>query len=92
MKFSDLKARSESLEEEPLPYPRSSLADPMITFAEARAAEISICCRHNGRVKTDRLPTDTEGRVFWCPIGREYWRLSKGEGGFRLAPLKYGWQ
>lgn len=90
MKLSDLQGALEAREEEePLPYPRSLFADPPISPVEARAAETAICCRHNGRIKTDPLQTDVVGRVYFCPIGREYWRYSKGDGGLKLAPLRY---
>ena len=93
MKLSEFKAVSEPQEaEDALPYPRSDSADPPISIDEARAADASTCCWHNGRIKTDPTSSDVEGRVYFCPIGREYWRLSKHEGGLKLAPLRYGGQ
>jgi hypothetical protein len=90
MKLSEFKAVStpQDAEEEALPYPKSDMADPPITRAEALAAEEATCCLHNGRIKTDPLPSDTDGRVYFCPIGRQYWRYKKG-GLHNLPPLKY---
>lgn len=76
MKLSEVAGDTASQEDsaEPLPYPTSSLADPPITVEEARAAKDSICPFHNGLV---RESGDVEGRVFWCPVGRTYWRYTK---------------
>jgi hypothetical protein len=75
-----------------LPYQRSEIADPAISVAEARAADTAVCCWHNGRIKTDPVQTDVEGRVYFCPIGLQYWRYSKERKGFlNLPPLKHRW-
>jgi len=91
MKLSEFFAVStpETLEDR-LPFPRSEIADPPIAMDEARAADTAICRRHNGRIKTDPTQGDVEGRVYFCPIGRQYWRYSKQGGGFlNLPPLRY---
>lgn len=70
---------------EPLPYPRSDIADPPIAEAEARAAQDSICRHHKGLICQTG---DVEGTVFFCPIGREYWRYTKQTSGM-FKPLIY---
>ena len=90
MKIDDLLRGVPAIEES-LRHPRSRLADPPITREEAVTADISVCCRHNGRIKTDPLPTDIEGRVYRCPVGDELWRYSKDAGGLKLPPRKYCW-
>jgi len=72
-----------------LPYPASSNADPPITHEEARTAEHAICRFHNGLIAREPTPTDTEGRVYWCAIGGQYWRYSK-KGSAMYKPLDYG--
>ena len=71
--------------DEKLPYPRSDAADPAITVEEARAAQTSICRLHNGLI---RETGDKDGAVFFCPIGRQYWRYTKQDSGM-YAPLPY---
>jgi hypothetical protein len=96
MKLSEFKAGSTPQEaEEELLYPRSEMADPPITIEEAREARKhsdyeTTCRRHKGHITHSPLPSDTDGRVYWCPEGREYWRLSKKTGAM-YKPLKYGW-
>jgi hypothetical protein len=68
-----------------LPYPRSSLAEPPIATDEARAADIAICRYHKGLITQTG---DQDGRVFFCPIGREYWRYTKQVSGM-FKPLNY---
>jgi hypothetical protein len=76
MKPSDIKARQPQSEaSEPLRM--SAAADPPITEAEARAASAAICRRHNGLI---RLTGDKPDAVFFCPIGKQYWRYSKKDG------------
>jgi hypothetical protein len=61
-----------------LTYLRSALANPPITNAEAQAAERSgekqTCCSHGGQINTRPDPNDADGKVFYCPNGRMYWR------------------
>lgn len=91
MKLSDFHAVSapETIDQV-LAYPRSDLAEPLMTVDEARGAETAICCLHNGRIKTEPTQSDVDGRVYLCPIGRQYWRYRKQGGGFlKLPPLRY---
>lgn len=55
-------------------YRTSERAEPPITEAETRSAPVSVCRFHDGLV---RLTGDTPGRVFFCPIGNQYWRYAK---------------
>jgi hypothetical protein len=91
MKLSEFLAVSEPQTlDNALPYPSSEHADPAISISEARAADTAVCCWHNGRIKTDPVQADVEGRVYLCPIGRQYWRYSKERRGFlNLPPLRY---
>jgi hypothetical protein len=92
MKLSEFLAPESAPEtfEDRLPYPCSELAEPAITLDEARAADTAICRWHNGRIKTEPTQSDVEGGVYFCPIGRQYWRYSKQGGGFlKLPPLQY---
>jgi hypothetical protein len=88
MKPSDRKPGTAPRDDsaESLPYPRSDIADPPITVDEAWIAETSTCRWHNGRIKTDPLETDVDGKVFFCPIGRQYWRYTKKDNAF-FRPL-----
>ena len=94
MKPSELKgvkvsrSGAPSEPDEPLPYRRSELAAPLITPQEARAASISICRHHNGRIASLPTQDDHEGRVYFCPIGAMYWRYSKRPNDF-WRPLDY---
>ena len=69
-----------------LPHPRSDLADPAITIAEARAAETANCRRHGGMIFSSPLPSDVPGRVYFCGAGRQYWRYDRSHSGM-YAPL-----
>jgi hypothetical protein len=72
-----------------LPYPRSE-ADPPISAAEARAADTAVCRWHNGLITHSRTATDTYGRVYFCPVGRSYWRLTEREAGmYGELPYEY---
>lgn len=82
MKPSDLKSATGQTEERK-PLPLSSRADPPITHEEAEAAQTSTCCRHNGLIE---MTGDKDGTVFFCPIGKQYWRYSKKK---RMKPIKY---
>lgn len=64
----------------------SSLARPPIQPHEIEGAQHSICPFHNGLV---RESGDVEGRVMWCPVGREYWRYTRKANGGMHAPLSY---
>ncbi len=80
------EARSDPLEH-PNPYRCSSLAIPPITPQEARDAQHSICCVHDGLV---RQTGDVEGRVFFCPSGSEYWRYTRNPPNAGMyGPLSY---
>jgi hypothetical protein len=72
--------------EEPLPFPRSELAEPAITIAEAGALDLSrdttVCRWHRGQ----HTHLNTDGKVYFCPIGRMYWRYAQQPSGF-LKPL-----
>ena len=89
MKLSEFKGgilpREESNDDN-LSYPRSDLAEPPITEDEARVAGESICKYHKGLI----LQTgDVNGRVFFCPLGRMFWRFTTQQGGM-YQPLRYG--
>ena len=65
----------------------SNLAHPPIQPKETDKAETAICRNHNGLI---RLTGDRDGRVFFCPVGNEFWRYSaKRETGMH-SPLPYG--
>lgn len=89
MKLSELK--STPREDWNLPYPRSERADPPISLEEARSAATTNCPRHRGLIAQERTQADTEGRVYFCGVGRQYWRYASKSGG-KLAPLNYRWR
>ena len=66
----------------------SSLADPPITLAEALAVDLAqattLCRLHRGQ----HTHLNVDGRVYFCPIGRIYWRHTKRPSEF-LKPLRY---
>lgn len=64
------------LQDQTLPYPRSQLADPPISIAEAKAARDANCHRHGGFTPDS---VDRDGDTLFCPVGRQYWRYTKGE-------------
>lgn len=64
----------------------SDLARPPIQQVEVEHCDTAICPHHKGLI---RETGDTEGTVFYCPIGRQWWRYSKQLSAF-TAPLKYG--
>jgi hypothetical protein len=88
MKPSELAAGPGEVSESTLPYPRSDLADPPITEEEARTAKDSNCPRHGGLILASPLPEDRDGTVFFCGVGRQYWRYTKQASGF-MRPLAY---
>jgi hypothetical protein len=52
---------------------------------EAESAEDATCPHHRGLISINGA---TEGAVFWCPIGRQYWRYRKNTNdGFRSRLL-----
>jgi hypothetical protein len=65
--------------------PSSPRADPPIREAETVAAQVSICRWHDGLV---RLTGAKDGAVFFCPIGKQYWRNAKRDESFHRA-LRY---
>jgi hypothetical protein len=89
MKLSELEAElpREELRWTP-PYPASSLADPPITLAEALAVDLgrdtTLCRLHRGQY----THLNVDGKVYFCPVGRMYWRYSKQPSDF-LKPLTY---
>lgn len=96
MKLSELKSfeppRQASGDVAEMP-PCSELADPPILLDEIYAARgrgdhETVCRRHKGLIATSPTATDTEGRVFYCPIGRMWWRYTKQMSGM-YAPLNY---
>jgi hypothetical protein len=60
-----------------MPYPRSPLAEPPITSEEAGSVDLAtnttVCRWHGGQLTS----LNAEGKVYFCPIGRQYWRFSK---------------
>jgi hypothetical protein len=65
----------------------STVARPPIQPHELEVAQDSICVYHKGRITHTG---DRRGRVFWCPIGRQYWRYEPDrDAGFKSA-LPYG--
>jgi hypothetical protein len=77
MKLSDLNAGNAPSADETLPYPRSELADPPITAAEARAVDLgrdtTLCRWHRGQF----THLSVDGHVYFCPVGRQYFRYMK---------------
>ena len=71
-----------------LPYPASSLADPPITLAEALAVDLgrdtTLCRLHRGQL----THLNEDGKVYFCPIGRRFWRYTKQPNEF-LRALQY---
>lgn len=43
---------------------------------------------HKGRISHSPVETDTDGKVFFCPIGRQFWRYTRNRGGM-YSPLTY---
>jgi hypothetical protein len=85
MKPSDVKRWPVAEQSAEKPLPVSDAADPPISQEEARAAAHATCWYHNGLV---RLTGAREGTVFYCPIGREAWRFSKGSAA-DTRPIQY---
>jgi hypothetical protein len=75
MRPSELNAnRLPTLERTDKPHPMSPRADPPISALEAESATVAVCCWHGGLIKTFG---DKDRRVFFCPIGGQYWRYVK---------------
>lgn len=66
----------------------STAARPPIQPDEAQAAGTSTCVMHKGRISHSPVETDTDGKVFFCPIGRQFWRYTRNRGGM-YSPLTY---
>ena len=66
-------------------YASSTRADPPISDAETLATQVSICRWHDGLV---RLTGAKDEAVFFCPIGKQYWRYAKRDESFHRA-LRY---
>lgn len=65
----------------------STLARPPIQTHEVEHAKDAVCPQHNGLI---RETGDKPGTVFWCPVGRMYWRYQPDrEPGFKTR-LNYG--
>lgn len=70
----------------------STLARPSISPDEAEHAEVAICRVHDGMIKTQPTPQDTDGRVYYCPIGDCAWRYTQRLDDVNQLPqLQYGW-
>ncbi len=67
----------------------SELALPPIRPEEAEKADYALCPYHNGEA---RAPWAHEGRVFYCPIGRQFWRFTEKRSAFnaRIHYPPYG--
>lgn len=63
------------------PYGASELAHPLITPDEAKDAQTAICRLHKGRINQGLTSGDFYGRVLFCPIGQQYWRLTPRKSG-----------
>ncbi len=64
----------------------SDLARPPIQPHETEHAETALCNFHNGNA---RAPWAREGQVFYCPIGRQFWRWSATPGHGMYSPIRY---
>lgn len=90
MKPSDMQFTGPREAPNDLPCPRSEIADTQTTIEEALSADDAVCCWQNGGIKPDPISNDVERRVYFCSIGRQYWRYGKlGSGLLKLSPLKY---
>ncbi len=77
---------------EPIPlgldYPASPIAHPPIRPPECKDADTAICRYHKGRISQGLTASDFYGRVLFCPIGQQYWRLTPRVPGM-FAPLSF---
>lgn len=71
------------------PHGASELAEPLITPDEVEGgAETTVCRVHKGHITNGLAAGDHYGKVFWCPIGRMYWRLTQRLSGMNV-PLRF---
>jgi len=70
-----------------LDYPAAD-ADEPITPPEAEGARHTVCRMHNGLIRRGLTLGDRWGQVYFCPVGRMYWRLERHMGGM-YAPLNF---
>jgi hypothetical protein len=66
-------------------------AKPPITQKETEGAEGSVCRWHGGII--GRFPAPAQyGKVFFCPIGQQFWRYENPEvtwgSGKKMTPIK----
>lgn len=93
MRLSDLQGSGASRDEHSTlqeePFEASSLAEPPITIEEVREARQrgdheTVCRCHKGQF----THLNTDGAVYFCTIGRQWWRYSRQLSGM-YAPLRY---
>jgi hypothetical protein len=69
-------------------YPRSTLADPPITDAEAEAVDLgrdtTLCRLHGGQL----VHLNVDGKVYYCAKGCMYFRYTRQPSEL-LRPLHY---
>ena len=73
-----------------LAHPASD-ATPPITAGECEPSRVAICRYHSGRIRDGLASGDAYGRVYFCPVGGSYWRLTKTMNQM-MAPLLWGWR
>lgn len=61
-------------------------ARPLVNDAEADEAEDATCPYHKGLITVTGAK---EGAVFWCPIGRQYWRYRRHTNAGFKSRLRY---
>lgn len=88
MRPSEIPTQTEAVT---LPYPRSKLADPLISEQEALNAQPTVCPWHKGRIAHSPTPSDWDGKVYFCPVGKQFWRYSTKVNEL-LRPLRYKWR
>lgn len=72
-----------------MPYPESSKsadARPPVQNAELETATDATCPYHKGLISVNGSP---EGQVYYCPIGRQYWRYRKDSTNGFTAHIRY---
>lgn len=70
------------------PYGASELAEPLITADEVHNVGTAVCRVHKGHIAHGLAAGDHYGKVYWCPIGSMYWRLTKQVAGMH-SPLRF---
>ena len=65
---------------------KSQDARPPIQPEEMAMCDDAICLNHRGLI---RQTGAKEGTVFWCPVGRQYWRYKGRERTGFNARLNY---